>query len=131
MTTLVVAEIPENAGRELDVELAILGTDVIVQRYAHGESESKLVEACRTADVILTDYAPFSRSVLSKLEHCRLISVAASGYSCVDVDAAADAGISVCAIDEYCTDEVADHALLLMLALCRRLADHLNSRLGS
>lgn len=99
MTRLIVAEIPQNAGRGL-------------------------ITACRDADVILTDYAPLTRTVIEQLHRCRLISVAGTGYSCVDLKAAADAKISVCAVDEYYTEEVADHAILLMLALCRRLLEY-------
>jgi lactate dehydrogenase-like 2-hydroxyacid dehydrogenase len=124
MTRLVVAELAENAERDLDIETAILGPDVDISRFAHTGDSDALAAACATADVILTDYAPFSRSVIAQLTQCRLISVAASGYNFIDVDAAAEASISVCAIDEYCTNEVADHVMLLTLALCRRLPEY-------
>ena len=124
MTRVVVAEIPENADRDLSVERFILGADVELVRHSLDGKEEHLVAACRDADIILTDYAPLTRRVIEQLQRCRLISVAATGYNCVDIEAAAEAGISVCAIDEYCTDEVADHALLLMLALCRRLPEY-------
>ena len=55
------------------------------------------------------------------LKRCRIISVAATGWDCVDVAAAAAHGIRVAAVGEYCTDEVADHTLALLLALDRRL----------
>ncbi len=124
MTRLVVAEIAGNAGRDLDIETAILGPDVEVKCFAYTGDDQALVDACIDADVILTDYVPFTGDVISQLNRCRLISVAATGYSTVDVAAAAEADISVCALDEYCTDEVADHTLLLILALCRRLRDY-------
>lgn len=124
MIRVVVAEIPENADRDLSVERSILGSDVELVRHSLDGNEEHLVSACRNADIILTDYAPLTRRVIEQLQRCRLISVAATGYNCVDIEAAAEAGISVCAIDEYCTDEVADHALLLMLALCRRLPEY-------
>ncbi len=55
---------------------------------------------------------------------CRIISVTATGWDCVDVAAAAERGIRVAAVGEYCTDEVADHTLALMLASERRLRDY-------
>jgi D-3-phosphoglycerate dehydrogenase len=58
------------------------------------------------------------------LHRCKLVSFAATGYDSIDLEAAGEAGISVCAIDEYCTDEVADHAILLMLSLSRRLIEY-------
>jgi len=124
MTQVVVAEIPENADRVLSVERSILGSDVELVRHALDGNEEHLISACRDADIILTDYAPLTRRVIEQLRRCQLISVAATGYNSVDIEAAVEAGISVCAIDEYCTDEVADHALLLMLALCRRLPEY-------
>jgi D-3-phosphoglycerate dehydrogenase len=82
------------------------------------------VRACRDADAVLTDYAPFDAQVLGQLGRCRLVSVAATGYDCVDIAAAKSLGIAVCCVAEYCTEEVADHTLALLLALNRRLLDY-------
>lgn len=124
MTRIVVADAAENAGRDLSIEQSILGPDIELVHYACDGNEEHLLTACRDADVVLTDYAPLTRTVIEQLQQCQLLSVAATGYSSVDLEAAADANISVCAIDEYCTDEVADHVILLMLALCRRLTEY-------
>jgi D-3-phosphoglycerate dehydrogenase len=124
MIRVVVAELAEYAGRDLSVERSVLGPDVELVRHSCDGNEQHLILACRDADVVLTDYAPLTRIVIEQLQQCQLISVAATGHSSVDLDAAADASISVCAIDEYCTEEVADHAILLMLALCRRLPEY-------
>jgi D-3-phosphoglycerate dehydrogenase len=124
VTRLLVIDIAQNAGRDLSVERSVLGTDVRITQLAYAGDAVSLVNACQSADVILTDYVPFTRDVIRSLRRCRLISVAATGFSCVDVKAAADHAISVCAVGEYCTEEVADHTLALMLALTRRLIDY-------
>ena len=124
MTKLVVAEIPENADRDFSVEQKILGPEMEVRRFTYDGDDTSLVSACVDADVILTDYVPFTRAIIQELTRCKLISIAATGFSSIDVDAAAEAGISICAIDEYCTYEVADHTLTLMLALSRRLVEY-------
>ena len=124
MTRVIVAEIPENAGRDLSIEQSILGPDVELVQYSWNGNEEHLVSACRDADAVLTDYAPFTRTAVEKLQRCQLISVAATGYDSVDLEAVADANISVCVVDEYCTEEVADHVIMLMLALCRRLIEY-------
>jgi D-3-phosphoglycerate dehydrogenase len=124
MTTVLVADTPQTAGLDLDVEASVLGSDTEIVRYMYDGNEPGLIAACENADVILTAYVPLTRSVIDALPKCRLISVSATGYSCVDVDAATNAGISVCAIDDYCSEEVADHTMLLMLALCRRLLEY-------
>jgi lactate dehydrogenase-like 2-hydroxyacid dehydrogenase len=124
MTRVVLAEPLESASRDLGFERSILGAGVELVQYACDGDENRLITACKDADVVLTAYSPMTRNVIEQLSQCELISVTATGFGNVDLEAAADAGIRVCAVDEYCTEEVADHALLLMLALCRRLPEY-------
>lgn len=124
MTTVIIAHTPEAANPDHDIEASILGANVDIDSYLYERDEKRLIAACHDADVILTAYVPLTRTVIEALPRCRLISVSATGYSAVDIDAAADRGISVSAIDDYCAGEVADHTLLLMLALARRLPDY-------
>ncbi len=124
MTSLVVIEGPENAGRELTIERPILGGSIHIRQAIWDGNETSTVNACRDAILVLTDYVPFTRTVIEQLPQLKLISVAATGYDNIDITAARNQGIRVCAIDEYCTNEVADHALMLMLALGRRLIEY-------
>ena len=119
--TVVFAEMPEAAGRDLSVERQHLPAAARIESFTWRGNRDALIEACRGADAILTDYVPFDRPVLQHLERCRIISVAATGWDCVDVRAAAEHGIRVSCVGEYCTDEVADHTLALLLALNRHL----------
>jgi D-3-phosphoglycerate dehydrogenase/C-terminal binding protein len=56
---------------------------------------------------------------VSGLKHCRVIVRGGVGYDNVDVAAAAARGIAVCNIPDYGVDEVADHAIGLLIALNR------------
>ena len=119
--TIVFAEMPEAAGRDMSVERRHLPAAARIENFIYVGDQRALIAACCDADAIVTDYVPFNRDVLQRLEHCRIISVAATGWDCVDVRAAADRGIRVSCVGEYCTDEVADHAMALLLALNRQL----------
>jgi D-3-phosphoglycerate dehydrogenase len=122
---------PEAAGRDLSVERQQLPAAARIACFTWRGDRGALIAACRTADAILTDYVPFDRVTLQALLHCRIISVAATGWDCVDVNAAAERGIGVSCVGEYCTDEVADHTMALLLALNRRLmAYHEQVRTG-
>ncbi|MEP5567670.1 MAG: C-terminal binding protein [Halioglobus sp.] len=124
MTRIVLAESLKGARRDLGFERSILGAGIeLVQHDCDGD-ENRLIRACKDADVVLTPYSPMTRNVIEQLSQCTLISITATGFGNVDLKAAADAGIRVCAVDEYCTEEVADHVVLLMLALCRRLPEY-------
>ncbi len=60
-------------------------------------------------------------AVIAQLKNCRAIIRNGVGFDSVDVAAAAKAGIPVCNVPDYGTEEVADHAIALILALYRQL----------
>ncbi len=60
-------------------------------------------------------------AVIARLKDCRVIIRNGVGFDTVDIAAAAKAGIPVCNVPDYGTEEVADHALALTLALYRQL----------
>jgi D-3-phosphoglycerate dehydrogenase len=115
------AEMPEAAGRDLSIERQHLPAGARIETFTYTGDPRALIAACRDADAIVTDYVPFDRGVLQQLPRCRIISVQATGWDCVDVRAAAELGIRVSSVGEYCTNEVADHTLALLLALNRKL----------
>lgn len=59
--------------------------------------------------------------VIAKMKNCRAIIRNGVGFDSVDIAAAAKAGIPVCNVPDYGTEEVADHAIALTLALYRQL----------
>lgn len=59
--------------------------------------------------------------VIARMKNCRAIIRNGVGYDSVDIAAAANAGIPVCNVPDYGTEEVADHAIALTLALYRQL----------
>jgi D-3-phosphoglycerate dehydrogenase len=75
------------------------------------------------SDAILVGVMDFGEEGLALLSGgpTRLIVRAGIGYDNVDVAAARLLGINVSNVPDYCTDEVADHTILLILAAERRL----------
>lgn len=58
---------------------------------------------------------------IARMKNCRAIIRNGVGFDTVDCAAAARAGIAVCNVPDYGTEEVADHAIALTLALYRQL----------
>jgi phosphoglycerate dehydrogenase-like enzyme len=74
------------------------------------------------ADALILWHGPLvDAAVVAKMPRCRAIIRNGVGYDSVDIAAAAKAGIPVCNVPDYGTEEVADHALALTLALYRQL----------
>jgi phosphoglycerate dehydrogenase-like enzyme len=59
--------------------------------------------------------------IIARMPHCRAIIRNGVGFDTVDIAAAARADIPVCNVPDYGTEEVADHAIALTLALYRQL----------
>lgn len=71
--------------------------------------------------IILWHGPQVTAEVVARLQNCRAIIRNGVGFDSVDVAAATRAGIAVCNVPDYGTEEVADHALALTLALYRQL----------
>jgi len=60
----------------------------------------------------------------SKMEKCRIFVTPKVGFDNIDVKAWGEAGIPVCNVPDYGTQEVADHAMALMLSLMKGITFH-------
>ena len=104
----------------VDVErglLADIDAELIV---ASGDVESVLATAA-DADAILNTYLPWSAESIARLEKCKIIARYGIGFDNVDLKAAAEAGIVVTNVPDYSVEEVATHALALILASLRKV----------
>lgn len=59
--------------------------------------------------------------VIQRLRACRAIIRNGVGYDGVDCEAAGQRGVPVCNVPDYGTEEVADHAIALALAMARQI----------
>lgn len=119
---IVFAEYPETRNRNIDTELACMqeGTEVGFAVYDEQNLEAYR-EALADCDAVITGFAPIDEKAIDAMRNCKIISVQATGWNFVAHEYAKSRGIAVSAIGEYCTKEVADHTIMLMLALRKRL----------
>ncbi|MBE2277872.1 MAG: C-terminal binding protein [Rhodobacteraceae bacterium] len=105
----------------VDIERAILeaaGAEVVALQ---AKSEDDLLEAARDCAAIMNQYARVGARTIAAMERCKVIARYGVGVDIVDVPAATAKGILVTNVRDYCTEEVADHAVSLWLALARGL----------
>lgn len=107
-------------GLTIDAIEKAMGEQVDARIYAY-RSEEELKEVLATADGLITGFLEIGEDILSACPNLRCISVSGVGYSNIDVEAAKRHGVTVCHIKEYCTQEVAEHAMSLVMALNRNL----------
>ena len=109
--------------KELDVEEAILGPAGLSLVRAACTTEAEVLAAVAGVDpiAIITQWAPTSAAVMAECPHLKVVSRNGIGVDNIDLDYCQAHDIVVTNSPTYCLDEVADHALALMLALIRKL----------
>ena len=80
-------------------------------------------EQWRSADAIIS-VVEVPEEQRAKLDNCRIFIKPAVGFDNIDVAAWGALGIPVCNVPDYGTQEVADHALALLLSLVRCIPMH-------
>jgi phosphoglycerate dehydrogenase-like enzyme len=113
------AEVPH--GEDDSIEREVLDDCAHVQLIRLHSEEEFAPYVGRADAIILWHHLQFTAGLLGQLFKTRLIVRNGVGYDNVDVAAAGASGIRVSNVPDYGTEEVADHALALALALIRQL----------
>ena len=103
--------------RELDAQIVLLPHKTTPREV--------LYEHLADADALLTDYQQVDEDLLAHAPSLQCVSLLSTGYNVVDIPAAKKAGVSICHVREYCTQEVAEHTMALLLALTRNLRTYI------
>src|SRR3974377_309034 len=109
----------------VDIERAIIegaGLDLVA---AQCKSEDDVIDVARDAQAVIAQYAHVGARAINAFTRCRVIARYGTGVDIVDVDAATRHRIQVTnAPNEWCADEVADHAVALWLAATRKVCQY-------
>ena len=84
----------------------------------------QVLERIADAEVVYTNKTVLTRELLSRCKNLKLVSVLATGYNVVDVEAAKELGILVCNSPAYSTASVAQLTIAHLLELCHHVGAH-------
>jgi D-3-phosphoglycerate dehydrogenase len=108
------SDLPSDGAEERVLEAA--GHSV---RRAAAGSEAELVDAVSGASALLVQWARIDGRVLDAAPECRVVCRLGVGVDSVDLAAASERGVAVVNNPDYCIEEVAAHALALILDFAR------------
>jgi len=109
---------------DVSVETEILGAAGAQVIALQAKCEEDLFNAAQDCAAMINQYARIGQKTISRMEKCEVIARYGVGVDIVDVGTATDRGILVTNVQNYCTEEVADHAVALWLTLARKLPDY-------
>ena len=90
-------------------------------RMAKSAGTDDILAVAREADAVLVTYAKLPGDLLRQLKRCKVIGRFGLGVDNIDIRTAAELGITVTYVPDYCMAEVSDHAMALILALARKV----------
>ena len=126
---VVICDYKDVLDRELEYEKDIIKNgikDVDISVYEYKGDNEEFIKEIEDADAILTAFLDIDKDVINKCKNLKCISINAVGYDTVDLETARKNNVTVCAIEEYCTQEVAEHTLALILSLNRGIKHYIN-----
>lgn len=99
----------------------------IAELKKHGEviiyndipTEAEAIRRISDADILITSWLEIPKSLLAHAKKLKYITIAATGYSWVDVEAARERAIPVSNAPYYSTEAVAEHTIGLLLQAAR------------
>lgn len=107
-----------------DLDLAPLRS-AFSELVCHAQtSETQIIDRLQGADIAIVNKVALSDATLAACPDLKLILVAATGVNNIDLAAAKQRGIIVSNCQAYGTATVAQHTLMLLLALATRLPDY-------
>jgi D-3-phosphoglycerate dehydrogenase len=96
----------------IDAELTVLSGDI-----------HAVLQSAADADALLNTYLPFDEAAISQLGRAKIIARYGIGVDNIDLQAAKARDIVVTNVPDYCVEEVATHALAMILSLIRKLPE--------
>jgi D-3-phosphoglycerate dehydrogenase / 2-oxoglutarate reductase len=110
---------------DADVERSIVTGAGFELVPAQCKSEDDVIRVAGDADAVITQYAEIGKRAIQSFTRCKVIARYGIGVDIVDVDAATLKNIVVTNVpNDWCMNEVADHAVALLLVLVRKLATY-------
>ena len=90
-------------------------------------SAEQVDERIADADLVITNKAPIREKSLAVAPNLKMISVAATGYDVLDIEACRARGITVSNVRGYAVNTVPEHTFALLLALRRSIVPYRQS----
>lgn len=101
-------------------ELETIGNLVVYDRTA----PDQVVERAKEASVVLTNKTPLTAAQLRQLTELKFISVLATGYNIIDIEACKQLGITVSNVPGYSSYSVVQLCFALLFELTHRVQQH-------
>lgn len=104
-----------------------LGEDLEIEVWPYtDERREEFCKKLAESDALLSAFVPVDDDMLSRAPRLKVISINATGWDAVDLDACTAHNVGVCPVGEYCTWDVSEAAIAYMFALNKHIKQYAN-----
>lgn len=121
---IVILDGATSKGNELDFDFLNQFGDVT---YYDTTSKEDVLPRAKDADILVINKIVMDKDTLAECKNLKLITILATGYNIVDVEAAKALGITVCNVPYYSTNSVAQLTFAFILEFACKLSLHTQS----
>lgn len=111
-------------GKELNFDFLNRFGDVT---YYDTTSKEDVLPRAKDADILVINKIVMDKDTLAECKNLKLITILATGYNIVDIEAAKTLGITVCNVPYYSTNSVAQLTFAFILEFACKLSLHTQS----
>jgi D-3-phosphoglycerate dehydrogenase len=101
------------------IERQLAGLDYTLDAH-ECRSPGQVIEAILGADIIINQGVPLPRDIIARIDRAQAIVSFGHGFNHIDHHAATDQGVMVVNCAGFCTEEVSNHAIMLLLACAKK-----------
>ena len=113
--------ITDCAHADIEPEKEVLDAHKIPYKRLFCKSQDEIIEKCQGGVVFLNHYEKMDAHIFKNIPSLKLVVRYGVGYDNVNVEDATKYGVQVANVPDYGMNEVADHALALLLAVVRKI----------
>ena len=107
--------------KDINIETKVLNDAGLNFELKQCHSEEDVILQCQDADALIVQYAKITKKVMDSLPNLKMIVRYGVGVDTIDIEEATKHNIQVCNVPDYGMNEVADHAIALMMAMTRKI----------
>jgi D-3-phosphoglycerate dehydrogenase len=102
------------------IEQQLAGLDYHLDAHEY-RSAGQVIEAILGADIIINQGVPMPRDIIQRIDRAQAIVSFGHGFNHIDHHAATEQGIMVVNCAGFCSEEVSNHTIMLLLACAKKL----------
>lgn len=105
----------------IDIEKKVFHDAGMEVELKQARTEDEVIEQCKDGEIFIVQYAHITEKVMKAIPQLKFVVRYGVGVDTIDLKAATEHGVQVGNVPDYGMNEVADHAMALLLALKRKI----------